>query len=378
MLAVRLGESDFRYALDGHSRQIPASMAFFISRFLIHQAEVMLKEKVPFSDASIEVCVNEDRTVFSLTCRTQFEECLSLLLKGVTSPRFTQEKLNQAKIRAAQRMADLKKNPSQQLQWQLQEGLYGMQVPSEDDFAEITLETMERIHRAFYRASNIALCTAGDMDPERIFRLASACVPSEDGRKLRCELTVPEEETAGGLEKAIAMDVQETSFLLGFRAVSENSVRQRVLGKLAMQAFAGENSPLCQRLHQEGLLTSRLCAELHASARKTYFTFCGCSSAPARTAEEIINEAIRISWQGLDSRDFIRAKRAIYGREIMKLDHVRDLCIAQAEYHLFGLQWMQFPKVLNNIKKDDVEEMLRECIADEKSFLSIVYPKGVY
>ena len=91
-----------------------------------------------------------------------------------------------------------------------------------------------------------------------------------------------------------------------------------------------------------------------------------------------MSEAIRISWQGLDSVDFIRAKRVIYGKEIMKVDDFRNLCTLQTEKLLFDLQWMQFPEILSNITKSDVEEMLRECIADEQSFLSIVYPKGVY
>lgn len=91
-----------------------------------------------------------------------------------------------------------------------------------------------------------------------------------------------------------------------------------------------------------------------------------------------MSEAIRVSWQELDRMDFTRAKRTIYGKGIMKLDDFRELCLLQAKYHLFDFPWMSFPEVLEKIKKDEVEEMLRESIADSKSFLSVVHPKGVY
>ena len=378
VLAVRFGRGDLRYTLDGHSRQLPLHIAFLMGQFLIHQAHAVLRERVAFSDADMDAYVTEDQTFFRLTCRKHFEECLSLLLKTVTEPQFTQEKLDRAKVGAIQRRDAMKKNSFQQLKWQLQQGLYGTQPPFEDNFDGITVETIECVHRAFYRPSNLALCVAGDVDPVCIFRLALTNVPSDDRKKLHHEAAVSEENSAGGREKAIAMDVQETSFLLGFHTALGNSVRQKLLGALAIETFAGESSPLCKRLHREHLLSSQISAELHASSRKTYITFYGCSFVSTRVAEEIMSEAIRISWQGLDSVDFIRAKRVIYGKEIMKVDDFRNLCTLQTEKLLFDLQWMQFPEILSNITKSDVEEMLRECIADEQSFLSIVYPKGVY
>lgn len=378
VLAVRFGEGDVRYVRNGHSHSLSAHAAFFMSQFLAYQAESVWKEEVPFSDARMEAYVTEDLTVFHLTCRRQFEKCLSLLLKNVTVPQFTQENLDRVRILAVQRMDTMKKDPFWQLQWQLQRGLYGVQLPLRDDFAEITLDEMEHLHRDFYQASNFALCIAGDVDSEHIFQLASASVPAGDGKRLQHKATAPEEDTETGQEKAITMDVQETSFLLGFRAIPEDSLRQRVLGMLSMQAFAGETSPLCQRLNNDDCLTSCLRAEWHADARKTYFTFCGSSPVPSHVAEEIMSEAIRISWQGLDCMNFARAKRALYGKKIMKLDHFQNLCVLQAKSQLFNFQWMLFPEILQDIKKDDVEEMLRECITDSQSFLSVVHPKGVY
>ncbi len=378
VLAVRFGEGDLQYDLDGCRRQVPTHMAFFMSHFLRHQAETLLRETVPGSDACVDVNATEDMTVFYLECRIQFELCLSLLLKILTDPQFTQANLDEARVLAVQRVNTMKSAVSWQLQWQLQEGLYGVQSISEEDFAEITVETFQRVHKAFYRASNFALCTAGAADPEQVFRLAAACIPAGDGKKLRHETTGSEANLDGGQERAIAMDVQETSFLLGFRTEVKHSVRQWLVGMLVMQSFAGEAGSLCRQLQKDRLLRSGLSAGLHMSTGKTYLTFGGCSPVPERIAEEIMSEAIRVSWQGLDRMDFTRAKRTIYGKGIMKLDDFRELCLLQVKYHLFDFPWMSFPEVLEKIKKDEVEEMLRESIADSKSFLSVVHPKGVY
>ena len=179
----------------------------------------------------------------------KFEENLRILLSFVSIPYFTKESVDKEQGIIGQEIGMIEDDPD----WR---GLYGSdagpvrEAPGAgvawraraESISHITAETLYACHKAFYDPSNMVLCVAGDVDPEKI------CA-RRPGRSCRSRPGAPVAQRDYGAQPrptqvcsahdpAEEMEVSVPLFQLGYQGGGgprreRRALRQQLLGELA-------------------------------------------------------------------------------------------------------------------------------------------------
>lgn len=380
--ATHYGGADERFRTGERWRQTPGGVAHFLEHKLFDMPEGNALQTMSARGASPNAFTSTDLTGYYFTCTDQFYENLRTLLTFVTTPYFTEEGVAKEQGIIGQEIRMIQDNPSWRLYQNLLQALYASHTSrnsvagTEESIARITPGVLELCHRTFYQPSNMVLCVAGNVDPRRVFQMAAALVPSVPPQMVERDHGGPEKPESASQEVTLEMEVSAPSFLLGFKAEPGGSLRRKLAGTLAAELLAGESSPLYARLYQQGLIDKSFGVEFDAGPETACFIFGGDSPDPARVSEAILNEGVRVAWNGLDEGLFRRVRRAVYGAKVRALNSFEHTCIQLAQGYFEGYQYLDFSSVYEQITRQEVEELLRESITGVRSALSIVKPKG--
>lgn len=380
--AVNYGGNDQRFCVNGRWRNTPAGVAHYLEHKMFDMPEGNALQTLSVRGASPNAFTSNEITGYHFSCTDQFDENLSTLLSFVTTPYFTEESVAKEQGIIASEIRMIEDNPDWQVYHNLLQALYvnhpvrNSVAGTAESIAQITPEILTGCHKAFYTPENMVLCVAGNVEPRQVMRLAAAIVPAGGRPVPERDHGEPEPQEAGAQEVTREMEVASTSFLLGFKANPENSLRRKLVGELAAELLAGESSPLYAKLYQEGLIDKTFGGEFDSTPETGHIIFGGESDRPEAVAEAILNEGVRIAWHGLDDALFHRVKKAAYGSRVRALNSFEHICIQLAYGHFAGYQYLDFAELYDQITRQEVEEFLQETVAASRSALSVIRPKG--
>lgn len=381
--AVHYGGNDTHFRVGERWHQTPAGVAHYLEHKMFDMPEGNALQVMSERGASVNAFTGADMTGYYFSCTDLVYENLRDLLRFVTTPYFTEESVAKEQGIIGQEIRMIEDDPDWQIYHHLMQALYtGHPIRngvagSVESIAAITPEILESCHKTFYQASNMVLCVAGSVDPREVFRIAAAIVPADEKRTIWRDHGEAETLESAEQETIMEMEVSAPNFLLGFKTEPDSSLRSKLVGELAAELLAGESSPLYAKLYQAGLINKTFGLDFESNGETAHFVFGGESSNPAAVTEAILNEGVRIAWNGLDEAAFRRARRAEYGARVRALNSFDHLCIQIAKGHFAGYQYLDFAALYDQITRQEVEELLRESITGTRSALSIVNPKGV-
>lgn len=247
-----------------------------------------------------------------------------------------------------------------------------------ESIAKITPAVLEACHRAFYRPGNMLLCIVGDVDADKVKKLAMEQLPETDRlqvttpRQWREEMSCPESFVSTEMEVAMPM------FQLGFKCEpldrGEEAVRREIVGDLAAEALFGESSPLYLRLYEEGLIDSSFGGGFETVEGMAMLSASGDSDDPEAVRDAIMAEAVRIAREGIPAEEFLRMKRSAMGRRIRGLDSFDSTCFRICAYYFSGFDYFDFPEVYQKVEPSEIQEFLRHTVTPERACMSIIYP----
>lgn len=168
-------------------------------------------------------------------------------------------------------------------------------------------------------------------------------------------------------------------FAIGFKLPSlpEGEVRltQELLGDLAAEVLCGESSPLYQRLYEKGLIDSGFSVCYESVRGLPNINASGDSDDPRAVLDAILEEAVRISREGVDEGLFQRLKRSSLGRRVRGLDSFDGMCYRMTISDFDGYDYFRFPELYDAITAESVREMIKKGITAERAVLSLILPK---
>ena len=382
--ATSYGGADRRFQLDGKWQDTPAGIAHFLEHKLFDTETGNALADLAANGASPNAFTSSELTAYYFECTEGFEENLKTLLDFVSTPYFTAESVAKEQGIIGQEINMIEDTPGYVVYFNLLKGLYGTHpvrdsiAGSVESIGQITAEMLYDLHRAFYRPSNMVLCVAGDVDPERVLETACERLPKD-----RCAPPVKDygPEDIAPVIKAkteVSMTVSQPLFFLGTRVPAgergEASLKKELTGSLAVQYLAGKSSPLYMRLYGEGLISSDFACEFSHGLSYAITAFGGESRDPDRVQKEIEAEIASILEKGLDETRFTRLKKATSGQLIRALDSMETLCIEQIDWHFHGVTALDREAVLRGITSADVREFLANHLQPQQFALSVVKP----
>ena len=385
-LAVDFGAIDTAFALEGKDYRLPDGIAHYLEHKMFDLPGEDPSSQFAQWGASANAFTSYAMTAYHFSCTDHFEEALSLLLRMVTTPYFTEESVEKERGIIAQEILMYEDSAESRVF----EDLFSIMFPSHpigvpiagsvESIAQITPEMLYTCHRAFYHPSNMILCVAGDVSQEQILAIAEAATPSEPAPlPLRHygNLTLPTELRETHRDMAISMP----TFCFGFSCPpveeGESSMHREIVGELASEILAGESSPLYTRLYEEGLIDSDFSIGYESIKDVCLLSLSGDSLDPHRVYEAVVQEACRLTKEGFDEAWFTRLLHSSLGRRIRDLDSFSSICYRISAYEFEGYEYFSFSSDYAAVSPEDVLDFLSKTILREQSAIAIIEPKEV-
>ncbi len=381
---TKYGGSDVRFMQGGEWKDTPAGIAHFLEHKMFDMPEGENALSVLAANgAEPNAFTGNGETVYHFQSTEKFYENLEMLLRFVSTPYFTPESVAKEQGIIGQEIMMIEDSPAHRNYMNLLGCLYEHNpartsvAGSVGSIAQISAETLYECYSTFYVPANMALCAAGDIDPERIAETAERILPKEPGqRDIKRDYGEGESLAAVTGYKAEKMEVAAPLFLLGTKLpVPENGKEARkltILSNLACRAMAGASSPLYSRLYSQGLINKSFYGETDNIPGAATLIFSGESSEPEKVRDAILAEAERIKKEGFAPGYLQRIKKSMTGEMLRALDSPEDICCSCAEGAFFGYDPFEDTEALMSVTEEETARFIAERITPEAAALSVI------
>lgn len=383
--ATNYGSVDTAFTMDGVPVQSADGVAHYLEHKMFDTKDGNAMQAFSATGASPNAFTGYHVTAYHFACTDRFEENLEILLHFVSEPYFTPESVEKEQGIIAQEIKMYEDNPGSRLGENMFAAMYRhhpLRVPiagTVESIRGITADMLYDCHRAFYDPSNMILCVVGDVDPDMVRQKALDILPTVPGGATARDFGPQEPELPAQREISQSMEVSMPMFAIGFKlpALPEGEVRltQELLGDLAAEVLCGESSPLYQRLYERGLIDSGFSVCYESVRGLPNINASGDSDDPRAVLDAILEEAVRISREGVDEGLFQRLKRSSLGRRVRGLDSFDGMCYRMTISDFDGYDYFRFPELYDAITAESVREMIKKGITAERAVLSLILPK---
>ena len=382
--ATNYGGMDMRFHLDGRWKDTPAGVAHFLEHKMFDTKEGNALQGLAANGASPNAFTSSALTGYFFESTQQFFDNLHILLSFVSVPWFTQESVDKEQGIIGQEIRMVEDDPDNQVFYALMECLYHhhpIRVPiagTQQSIAKITAGTLYACHKAFYHPSNMVLTVVGDVDPAKVCAIAREVLPEGLSGQIDRDYGGEEPEQAAQAEKELTMEVSTPIFQLGFKCDPAKRgaawMERELMGELACEALLGSSSPLYARLYGEGLINKNFGYGFELYPGCALMIAGGESKDPRAVRNAVLAEGERLAREGIDPALFARLKKGMYGAKVRGLNSFEHVCIALAQGHFAGAEYLDFPQVFDSITKEAVEACIGRWVCKERCGLAIVRP----
>ena len=384
-VATNFGSIDTKFRLGGAAYTMPDGVAHYLEHKMFDLPEGNAMELFARMAGSNNAFTSYTMTAYYVECTEHFEENLSILLRMVTTPYFTEESVEKERGIIAQEIKMYDDSDGNVVQENLFRAMYRhhpARVPiagTVESIQDITAKTLYDCHRAFYDPSNLILCVVGDVRAEDVIAQALRETPAESVG-IAARDYGPAEPMCVVQEKIEAqMEVAMPTFAIGFKCEPADEgmepLRMEFLGSMAAELLAGESSALYTRLYEQGLIDADFAIDYERMKGLALLEASGDSEEPEAVLEAILEEAKRLSETGVDREQFRRLKKSMLGRRLRELDSFENTCYRICAFYMDGVDYYDYPAVFDTVTPEDVEQFLAAVVQRERAAISIVYPK---
>ena len=375
------------FLLDGKIHQAPAGVAHYLEHKLFDMPGGRdVSAEFAALGAMTNAFTSYDLTAYYFSCTENFRECLHLLLEFVSTPYFTEESVEKERGIIDQEIGMNQDAPDSVIFENLMVSMFRehpIRVPilgTSETIRQITAETLHTCHRAFYTPGNMLLCVVGDVDPEEVKTLALEVLGREQkevGRKLPLPeetMTTPEKDTCRIME--VAMPMFNLAFKCEPLGLGDEAIRLEMVADLAAEALFGESSELYLKMYEEGIIDSSFGGGFETIDGCAMLMCSGDSDDPEAVRSAILDQAEKITAEGIEETAFLRMKRSALGRRIRQLDSFDGTCFRVCAYHFSGFDYFRFPEIYRSIEKEEIRTFISRIVARDRSCLSVIRPVG--
>ena len=384
-VAANFGSIDTKFRLNGVSYETPDGVAHYLEHKMFDLPEGNAMELFAQNAGSNNAFTSYTMTAYYVECTEHFEENLSILLRMVTTPYFTDESVEKERGIIAQEIRMYDDSDGNVVQENLFRAMY-LHHPARvaiagtvESIQSITAQTLCDCHRAFYDPSNLILCVIGDVDAAKVIEQAARETPKDSVGIAERDYGPAEPMTAAQPRIEARMEVAMPTFAIGFKCepadAGNEPLRMEFLGSMAAELLAGESSALYTRLYESGLIDADFSVDYERMKGLALLEAAGDSDDPDAVLEALLEEAQRIARTGIDRAQFARLKKSMLGRRLRELDSFENTCYRICAFHMDGVDYYDYPAVFDTVTPEDVEQFLAAVVQRERAAISIVYPK---
>ena len=324
-----------------------------------------------------------DHTAYLFECTNHFEEGLNELMDYVQHPYFTQENVEKEKGIIGQEIGMYDDDPGWRLYINAMDCLY-KENPIKIDIAgtvesisKITPDVLYKCYNTFYHPSNMVLVACGDFEPERILEeIKKRLIPKENQGEIK-RIYPPKEEKINKPLKTDKMEVSTPIFMMGYKDIEnhkEEKVKKHIAIEILLNMIIGKSSKLYQKCYQEGMLLSEPSFDYEFNEQYAHILISGTSKDPHKIEQGIMQTIEQMKKEGLDSEQFERNRRKIYGDYVVEYNSVGDIARMFLADTMKGVQSFDYIEQFETVTKEYTQNVLQNIFKEENKILSIIEP----
>lgn len=372
----------FRKSGEENYTEVPEGIAHFLEHKLFESEELDAFERFAKTGASANAYTSFDKTCYLFSCSGNFKQNLDILLDFVRHPYFTQKTVEKEQGIIGQEIRMYRDVPDWRVLFNLLCAMYKNHpvridiAGTEQSISEITADLLYKCYDDFYNLGNMALAVAGNVDVDEVIESADRLLKKDEAFSIDRKFMKEENEVVSPYVEE-KLSVASPIFSLGFKEMlktPERTLKEELLGNIILEALAGNTSDLYKKLIDEELINPTFSTEYFTGYGYSAMIFSGESRDAKRTAE-IIKEKIReIKKTGIATEDFERARKKLYGREIMSYNDVDELAnnLIAAAFMNEGL-FDEF-ETLKILTCEEANEFLSKVLDERYCALSVILP----
>ena len=378
----RFGSIDNKFIIPGKKEEtvLPDGVAHFLEHKMFEQ-----KSGINSLDTLTAIGVNanayttNDHTAYLYEATDNFYDALDEYMDYIQNPYYTDENVEKEKGIIAQEIKMYEDYPEWQVYLNALKCMY-KELPIRLDIAgtvesisHITKEMLYDCYNNFYTPSNMAMAICGDFEPEKILEEKKKRVTIKENKELPKRIYPKEQEEVNEKEMIVQMELSNPIFGIGFKdKVEDNMVKKHIAIEIILNTLLGKSSKLYKELTDDNTLLGTLDLEYEYSREYAFVLMTGQSRKPKKVYERINKEIENAIKNGLNSEDFERNKKKIYGDYITEYNSVEDTARMFLADYFKGVNSFEYLEEYTNVTKEYAEEILREVFDLNKEVLSIV------
>ena len=378
------GSNDSKFIVPGEKEptEVPKGVAHFLEHKMFEQESgINSLDTLTALGVEANAYTTNDHTAYLFECTENFYPALDELMDYVQHPYFTDENVEKEKGIIGQEIMMYDDYPEWKVYLNTLEAMYH-EHPVKLDITG-TIETISHIdkdilykcYNTFYNPANMAMVICGDFEPEKLLEeIKKRLIEKKANGEIK--RIYPEEPESIVKEKTEQkMDVSEPLFTIGIKdkvATQKEKVKKHLAIEILLNMLIGKSSDLYQELYKSGVMFSMPGVDYEFSRDYAHILVTGQSKEPEKVYESFKNTIRELKEKGIESEEFKRMKKMLYGSFIKEYDEPGDIARMFLADFFKGINSFEYLEEITTINEQYVEQILNEVFNENKMILSVI------
>ena len=378
------GSNDSTFIVPGETEitEVPKGVAHFLEHKMFEQENGKNSLDVLTAiGVNANAYTTNNHTAYLYECTDNFYEALDEFMDYVQHPYFTDENVEKEKGIIGQEIMMYDDYPEWKVYLNTLEAMYH-EHPVKLDITG-TIETISHIdkdilykcYNTFYNPANMAMVICGDFEPEKLLEeIKKRLIEKKANGEIK--RIYPEEPESIVKEKTEQkMDVSEPLFTIGIKdkvATQKEKVKKHLAIEILLNMLIGKSSDLYQELYKSGVMFSMPGVDYEFSRDYAHILVTGQSKEPEKVYESFKNAIRELREKGIESEEFKRMKKMLYGSFIKEYDEPGDIARMFLADFFKGINSFEYLEEITTINEQYVEQILNEVFNENKMILSVI------
>ncbi len=384
IIGTNYGSNDSKFIVPGEDKEteVPKGVAHFLEHKMFEQ-ESGLNSLDTLTALGVEAnaYTTNDHTAYLFECTENFYPALDELMDYIQHPYFTDENVEKEKGIIGQEIMMYDDYPEWKVYLNALEAMY-YEHPIKLDITG-TIETISHINKeilykcynTFYNPSNMVMVVCGDFEPEKLLEEIKKRLINKEANGEIKRIYPKEKEDIVKNKVEEKMDVSQPLFVIGIKdkiADTKERVRKHIAVEILLNMIIGKSSKLYKELYEEGLLYATPSLDYEFSKDYAHILITGQSPKPEIVYEKIKQQVNNMKNTTIDSQEFNRIKKRIYGEYIKEYNDVSNIArmfLADFFKEINSFDYLEEMLIIN---EQYVDQVLKSVFDDTKMVLSVI------
>ena len=378
------GSNDSKFIVPGENEvtEVPKGVAHFLEHKMFEQENGRNSLDVLSSlGVNANAFTTNTHTAYLYECTDKFYEALDEFMDYVQHPYFTDENVEKEKGIIGQEIMMYDDYPEWKVYLNALEAMYHSHPVKLDitgtieTISHIDKDILYKCYNTFYNPSNMVLVVCGDFKPEEILKeIEKRLIEKKATGEIR-RIYEKEEETVVKQRIEANMEVSIPIFTIGIKCLppkQKEKVKTHIAMQILLNILIGSSSNLYQELYKEGIVLGTPSYEYEFTDEYAHALINGASRSPDEMYNRLLHEIKNIKQNGINTEDFERTKKMIYGQYIKDYNDVSDIARMFLTDFMNEINSFDYIEEIETIDLDYLKKVLNENFKEEKIVFSVV------